>query len=177
MVGAYLKKGLKKSLISLLALGNFYYISGPSINAETLFKQIEQAHPNNLKVLLRKPKFKGEYLLGIYGIEKDAFDEEVRRFKLWHQNASTIKIAIETVRCSPEEPLRVKRDKTNIYLRRINPGGIITSANREDHLVWWAACFPELTGKNPSELKEKAKSMGFSTFLAESQEILKAPSQ
>jgi hypothetical protein len=73
--------------------------------------------------------------------------------------------------------MRVTRDKSAIYLQRLNPGGLVTSANRENHLVWWAACEPELAGEDPSELTEKAKSLGFSTLQVESQEILRLPGQ
>ena len=56
--------------------------------------------------------------------------------------------------------MRVTRDQTAIYLNRLNPGGLITSANREHHLVWWAACEPEHAGEDPSLLTEKAKAVG-----------------
>jgi hypothetical protein len=73
--------------------------------------------------------------------------------------------------------MRVTRDQNAMYLNRLNPGGLITSANREHHLVWWAACEPEHAGEDPSSLTEKAKELGFSTLQKESQEILRLPSQ
>tara|TARA_B100001142_G_scaffold200912_1_gene199463 strand:- start:224 stop:445 length:222 start_codon:yes stop_codon:yes gene_type:complete len=73
--------------------------------------------------------------------------------------------------------MRVTRDQTAIYLNRLNPGGSITSANREHHLVWWAACEPKHAREDPSLLTEKAKALGFSTLQKESQEILQLPMQ
>jgi hypothetical protein len=46
--------------------------------------------------------------------------------------------------------------------------------NREDHLVWWAACVPEVAGTDPATLREKALELGFSTLLSERQEQLPA---
>jgi hypothetical protein len=107
----------------------------------------------------------------------DPADPDLRRYKLWRESPENLIIPTESVSCSRTDPMRVTRDKSAIYLQRLNPGGLVTSANRENHLVWWAACEPELAGEDPSALKEKAKSLGFSTLQVESQEILRLPSQ
>ena len=48
----------------------------------------------------------------------------------------------------------------------------INDANIEDHYVWWAVCFPELAGEDPLTLKSKARGLGYSTYLVESQKVL-----
>ena len=61
-----------------------------------------------------------------------------------------------------------------VYVRTINPGGPVNDTNREDHLVWWAACMPQLAGTDPATLRDKALSLGYSTLIPERQEQLPA---
>ena len=70
--------------------------------------------------------------------------------------------------------MRVKRTPLAVYVRTLNPGGSITDVNREDHLVWWAACVPEVAGTDPATLRQKALDLGFSTLISEQQEQLPA---
>ena len=55
------------------------------------------------------------------------------------------------------------------YVRSLNPDGLITEFNREDHLVWWAACVPEVAGTDPATLRQKALDLGFSTLIPKQQ--------
>jgi hypothetical protein len=50
----------------------------------------------------------------------------------------------------------------------------VNASNRENHLVWWAACVPEMAGTDPATLREKALSLGYSTLIPERQELLPA---
>ena len=50
--------------------------------------------------------------------------------------------------------------------------GAITTANRIDHLVWWATCFPEQAGKDPAGLGPLARQLGYSGSLRESEQIV-----
>ena len=59
-------------------------------------------------------------------------------------------------------------------MNTVNPGGSVNASNREDHLVWWAACVPEMAGTDPATLREKALSLGYSTLIPERQELLPA---
>ena len=59
-------------------------------------------------------------------------------------------------------------------MRTINPGAVVADRNREDHLVWWGACVPEVAGTDPAPLRQKALDLGFSTLIAERQEQLPA---
>lgn len=51
----------------------------------------------------------------------------------------------------------------------------ITPANRLDHQIWWAACFPEQAGKNPATLGQEARRLGFSGSLVEREEVVPRP--
>ena len=163
--------------LSLVGFCGFLTVVSEASGHKSSYGEIQKLRPPNLVVLIQKPGLGGDYVLGIYGIEIDQNDPNLRRYKIWEEWSYDLKVRSETVRCNPEGPLRVKRDSKSIYVRRLNPGGLINSANQEDHLVWWAACVPEMAGIDPSTLKGKALSLGFSTGLVENQEILTLPSR
>ena len=98
----------------------------------------------------------------------------MRRYQIWEESPSDLNIYFESVDCSASSPVRVKRTATAVYVRTINPGGPVNDTNREDHLVWWAACVPELAGTDPVTLRDKALSLGYSTLIPERQEQLPA---
>ena len=159
--------------LSLCFIGFFAFIPYQAGDRKILMEKVPTMRPSNLVILIKRTHIQGgEYLLGIYDLKVDEVDQTLRRFKLWKEWPFDLSIHSELVRCSYEEPLRLKRYSKSIYVRRLNPGGGVTTSNREDHLVWWAACFPSLAGIDPETLNEKALEMGFSTELIESQEIL-----
>ena len=94
---------------------------------------------------------------------------------MWQEYADDLVVPSESVSCSREEPLQMTRDNDAIYIRKLNPGGPLRLSTREDHLVWWAACHPELAGQDPVSLTDKARELGYSTLLIESQEVLRLP--
>ena len=143
---------------------------------QKVLEQMRASRPADL-VVLETRELGGTSTLGIFAIQVDSADPALRHYKLWRESPENLIIPTESLSCSRTEPMRVTRDQTAIYLNRLNPGGLITSANREHHLVWWAACEPDHAGKDPSALTEKAKELGFSTLQVESQEILQLPSQ
>lgn len=171
MRAAYWMTSLSLLAISAVQPG----LAEPSLR-EKVLEQMRASRPADL-VVLETRELGGTSLLGIFAIRVDSADPDLRSYKLWRESPENLIIPTESVRCSRTEPMRVTRDQSAIYLDRLNPGGSITSANREHHLVWWAACEPELAGKDPSLLTEKAKALGFSTLLNESQEILRLPMQ
>ena len=103
-----------------------------------------------------------------------ATDPQSRRYRLWEESPDDLNVYYESVRCSPSRPLRVKRTASAVYVRTINPGGAVADRNREDHLVWWGACVPEVAGTDPALLRQKALDLGFSTLIPERQEQLPA---
>ncbi len=160
-------------IVGLCSIGFSIVIPLKAGDRKILMEKVPEMRPSNLVVLVNRPHIRGgNYFLGIYDLKRDEADQDLRRFKLWEEWSFDLNIHNELVRCSYEEPLRIKRDSKFIYVRRLNPGGTVTSANREDHLVWWAACYPKLAGMDPQNFHEKALKMGFTTELIESQEIL-----
>ena len=165
-----------KTSLSLLAISVLQpCMAEPSLR-EKVLEKMRASRPADL-VVLETRELGGTFLLGIFAIQMDSTDPDLRRYKLWRESPENLVIPTESVSCSRTDPMRVTRDKSAIYLQRLNPGGLVTSANRENHLVWWAACEPDHAGRDPSALTEKAKALGFSTLQKESQEILRLPMQ
>ena len=144
------------------------------VDRESLLEQMKAMRPVDLVVLDQRDGANA-YTLGIFAINKDPADPELRRFKLWQEYADDLVVPSESVSCSREEPLRMTRDNDAIYIRKLNPGGPLRLSTREDHLVWWAACHPTLAGKEPETLGEQARELGYSTQLIESEEVLRLP--
>ena len=146
-----------------------------AIDRGEVLEQMRRRRPADITILASRPVANGTYTLGIFSISTDTADPALRRYKLWKEYPNDLVIPTESVNCSLDGPVRVKRDEAAIYVRRLNPGGLITEANREDHLVWWAACVPEQAGVDPATLAGKAKKLGYSTLLVESTETLRLP--
>ena len=159
------------SLSLLLASGVVHAVP---VDRESLLEQMKAMRPVDLVVLDQRDGADA-YTLGIFAINRDPADPELRRFKLWQEYADDLVVPSESVSCSREEPLRMTRDNDAIYIRKLNPGGPLRLSTREDHLVWWAACHPTLAGKEPETLGEQARELGYSTQLIESEEVLRLP--
>ena len=160
------------SSLSLLMLSAA--VQAVPVDRQSLLEQMKAMRPVDLVVLDQRDGADA-YTLGIFAINKDPADPELRRFKLWQEYADDLVVPSESVSCSREEPLRMTRDNNAIYIRKLNPGGPLRLSTREDHLVWWAACHPTLAGKEPESLGEQARELGYSTQLIESQEVLRLP--
>ena len=160
--------------LALVMSAAFQPAVAEALKREQLLEQMKAMRPVDLVVLDQRDGA-DEYTLGIFAVSGDPADPELRRFKLWQEYADNLVIPTESVNCSREEPLRVTRDTEAIYVRKLNPGGSLRASTREDHLVWWAACHPELAGQDPAGLADKARELGYSTELIESQEVLRLP--
>jgi hypothetical protein len=141
---------------------------------EQVLEQMRQSRPADLKVLIERPAPVGTLSIGIYGVTPAPSDPDTRSYQLWEESASDLNVYFESVNCSTSKPVRVKRTPLVVYVRTLNPGGPITDFNREDHLVWWAACVPEVAGTDPATLRQKALDLGYSTLIPEQQEQLPA---
>ena len=159
----------------LAAAGAWMAPQAAAFDREELLEQMKRMRPAGIKVLETRPVAGGTYTLGIYAIAKDPADPELRRYKLWREYPDNLVVPTESVHCSKDAPTRVTRDKEAIYVWRLNPGGVITDANRENHLVWWAACVPAQAGIDPATLTTEARKLGYSTVLIEAMEVLKLP--
>jgi len=162
------------SLLLLLA-GGLWMQAAAAIDRDELLNQMKSMRPSTMATLETRQVDGGLYTLGLFSLAGDEADPNLRRYKLWKEYPHDLVVPTESVNCSTTTPMRVTRDDKAIYLRRLNPGGVITPANREDYLVWWAACVPDQAGVDPSTLRQKAQELGYSTLLRESVEVLRLP--
>ena len=136
------------------------------------FRTPAEQRPADLVVLRRWITMEGESLIGVHDAKPDPRDPSARTIVLWLESPTGVKLAVETLRCSPEAPMRLTRTGSALLIRELNPGGPVTAANRLDHQVWWAACFPEQAGKDPAALAPLARQLGYSGKLREQQQVL-----
>ena len=162
---------LPSALLALLAVGSMPSVA---LDRKAVLEQMRENRPADLQVLVEQPDAGGTRTLGIFAIQRDPANADVRSYRLWEESPADLNVYVESVRCGSAQPLRVKRTGAAVYVRMLNPGGLITPSNREDHLVWWAACVPEVAGTDPATLRQKALDLGFSTLIPERQEQLPA---
>ena len=166
---ARLGLGLGLGLALLLAP-----LAAEAISRKEVLEQMKNSRPKDLQVLMEEPDAGGPRIIGIYGIKSVGGGGTLRSYSHWEESPSDLNVYVESVDCGVDNPLRVKRTLSAVFVRHLNPGGPILEGNREDHLVWWAACVPEVAGTDPATLREKALELGFSTLLSERQEQLPA---
>jgi hypothetical protein len=94
---------------------------------------------------------------------------------IWRQWPDRVVIATDVVRCDTKGPMRITGDRKHVIVRLLNPGGAISRANRLDHMVWWASCFPQQGGQDPAGLAATARQLGFSGQLPESEQVIATP--
>lgn len=132
--------------------------------------------PPDLVVLVKKATIKGLWRLGVFGRVQDPSQPLVWRLKLWEQTEDRVIVSTDVLNCSPSQPMRITGasgvGKGVVILRELNPGGPITPANRLDHQIWWAACFPEQAGKDPATLGPEARRLGFNGTLVEREQVV-----
>lgn len=159
---------------ALASLAPAALTSIPSAGAQSVFVRPDQNRPAGLALLLERDIADGKQALGVFGITADPVQPQVWRIKVWEELPNDVKVRSETVQCSPSAPLRVTNDGRNLILRELNPGGVVTPANRIDHLVWWATCFPEQAGKDPNSLRSLALERGYSGNRVEREQVVPA---
>ena len=130
------------------------------------------ARPPGLVVLWERAGRGGKEAVGVYAVSKDPNDPEVRQIKVWLELPNNLRVRQETIRCSLSQPMRMSSNGREFILRELNPGGTITTANRLDHQIWWAACYPEQAGKDPASLAPLARKLGYSGHLVEREQVL-----
>jgi len=166
---------LSASLAGLaLAMGPAVLPPIPSAGAQSVFVRPDQNRPAGMALLLERDIADGKQALGVFGISADPVQPQVWRIKVWEELPNDVKVRSETVQCSPSAPLRVTNDGRNLILRELNPGGAVTPANRIDHLVWWATCFPQQAGKDPNGLRSLARELGYSGHRVEREQVVPA---
>lgn len=135
-----------------------------------LMESPELSRPAGLVLLTERIVPGGKQATGVYAIEIDPALADVRRVKVWLELPNDLQVRNETIRCNPTAPMRVTTDGRDLIVRQLNPGGAINPSNRLDHLIWWAVCFPELPRQDPAGLGTKARQLGYSGHLQESEQ-------
>ncbi len=131
--------------------------------------------PAGLVILQEKLTREGPVAVGVFGAKDDPLMPGTWSVKVWEEKLDRVTIATDKIRCSPQGPMRVTGTASRLIVRELNPGGPITSANRLDHLIWWAVCVPAQAGKDPATLGALAHSLGYSGQLVEREEVLVVP--
>lgn len=132
--------------------------------------------PPDLLVLTKRSTLKGRWRLGVFGRQPDPSQPLVWRLKIWEQTEDRVIVSTDVLNCGPTQPMRVTGGSGEargvLILRDLNPGGAITPANRLDHQIWWAACFPEQAGRDPATLGPEARRLGFSGTRLEREQVV-----
>jgi len=134
----------------------------------------DEVRPRGMALVLERVVPGGRQAIGVYGVTPEPNQPGLFRVKVWDERPNTVLVRNETIRCRPSEPLRVTTDGQRLFVRSLNPGGPITPANRIDHLIWWATCFPDQAGKDPAGLGPVARQLGYSGALPESEQVVPA---
>jgi hypothetical protein len=136
------------------------------------FRTSAEQRPADLVVLRRWGTIAGEHLIGVHDAKPDPRDPSARTIVLWLESPTGVQLGVDTLRCSPEAPMRLTLKGDNLEIRELNPGGPITAANRLDHQIWWAACHPAQAGKDPAKLGALARQLGYPGNLREQQQLV-----
>jgi len=141
-------------------------------DASNPHRSATEQRPADLVLLREWTTMEGDFAIGVHNAKPDPRDPSARTIVVWVEAPADVKLAVDTLRCSPAAPMRLTRKGRDLWIKELNPGGVITEANRLDHQIWWAACFPELAGKDPATLQAKARQLGYSGQLREQQQVL-----
>ena len=132
--------------------------------------------PPDLKILVEKTNMReGTHWLGVYGRLAEPDQPGLWRVKIWREWSDRVEITTESIDCRPGRATRAGVTASKVVVQTLNPGGPINPANRLDHLIWWATCFPEQAGRDPAGLGPLARSLGFDGRQPEQFEVLSVP--
>jgi len=167
--GVRLRLGLAPGLAALLAatLGTGWV---------TPLRAEPAPRPPDLKILVEKTTMReGTHWLGVYGRVADPDQPGLWRVKIWQEWSDRVAITTDSIDCRPGRATRAGVTASKVVVQTLNPGGPINPANRLDHLIWWATCFPEQAGREPAGLGPLARSLGFDGRQLEHFEVLAVP--
>jgi hypothetical protein len=157
-------------LASGLVMGGLIVMRASPLRAEPA------PRPTDLKILEEKTTMReGTHWLGVYGRVAEADQPGLWRVKLWREWSDRVEITSESIDCRPGRATRAGVTAGKVVVQTLNPGGPIHPANRLDHLIWWATCFPEQAGRDPAGLAALARSLGFDGHQQEHLEVLSVP--
>jgi hypothetical protein len=128
--------------------------------------------PPDLLVLQERTTVRGPETIGVYGRLPEPDQPGRWRVRVWRESLDRLVLDSEAIDCRPGSATRIGSVDRRVVVRTLNPGGLITPANRLDHLIWWATCFPEQAGRDPSRLADEARRLGFDGLRPEQQTVL-----
>ena len=132
--------------------------------------------PADLTILVEKTTMReGTHWLGVYGRVAEPDQPGLWRVKLWREWSDRVEISSESIDCRPGSATRAGVTASKVVVQTLNPGGSINPANRLDHLIWWATCFPAQAGRDPAGLGPLARSLGFDGHQTERFEVMVVP--
>lgn len=137
-------------------------------------RSASQQRPADLVLLREWTTMAGDFAIGVRSAKPDPADAAARTIVVWVESPDGVQLAVDTLRCSPEAPMRLTRQGSKLLIKELNPGGAITEANRLDHQIWWAACHPAQAGADPATLQATARQLGYSGLLREQKQVLPA---
>jgi len=128
--------------------------------------------PADLRIILERTSFRGPETIGVYGRVPEPGQPGQWRVKIWREKLDRLVLDTESIDCRPGHATRIGTDQSRVVVQTLNPGGLITPANRLDHLIWWATCAPEQAGRDPALLAAEARRLGFNGQQQESTVVL-----
>jgi hypothetical protein len=131
--------------------------------------------PPGFRLLQQKVTSRGREVVGIFGGLADPAQPGLWQVKVWEELNDRVTVSTDKISCSVNTPMRITGTSRRLFIRALNPGGVITPANRLDHLMWWAVCFPDQAGTDPKGLGPLARQLGYSGRLPEREEVVVAP--
>ena len=134
-----------------------------------------ESRPHGFKLLLDRVTHRGREVVGLYGLVSEPTQPGMWRVKVWEELDDRVTVATDKIGCSLTSPLRITGTSRRLVIRELNPGGVITPANRLDHLMWWAVCVPDQAGKDPASLGPLARQLGYSGRLPEREQVVLGP--
>ncbi len=134
-----------------------------------------ESRPKGFRVLQDRVTHRGREVVGIYGLVAEPAQPGMWRVQVWEELDDRVTVATDKIGCSVTAPLRITGSARRLIIRELNPGGVITPANRLDHLMWWAVCVPEQAGRDPATLGPVARQLGYSGLLPEREQVVLGP--
>ncbi len=160
--------------VSLQVLAWALVLPGPAV-AQEPSRSNEENRPRGFRLLQDRVTHRGREVVGIFGLVAEPAQPGMWRVQVWEELDDRVTVATDKIGCSVTSPLRITGSSRRLIIRELNPGGVITPANRLDHLMWWAVCFPEQAGRDPASLGPLARQLGYSGFLPEREQVVLGP--
>ncbi len=162
-------------LVACLGVAGVVLAGGAAAPIQAAEPGTSPDRPADLVILEERDSLQGHLTEGVFGLQKDPSTPDLWRVNIWRQWPDRVVIATDVVRCDTKAPMRITGDSQHVIVRLLNPGGAISRANRLDHMVWWASCFPQQAGQDPAGLAATARQLGFSGQLPESEQVIATP--